>query len=209
MTMTRTLRFEYVVSGFSREYVVSGFSRTVGVALFFLTVGAQVTTAQSLGDVANREAERRKETASGRVYTNGDLAPVDAPAPSPAPVPIQAAPAPTPGTPATTPAAKPADKPGVEPSFAAAPEKRDEQYWRAMAKDLRGRLAKTTADIAATQARIAEIDAGPQTPTLAREREVISTSLTRLQQLVRSRSEELARFVRRTTNDKIPEEWTR
>jgi len=193
-------------------YVVSGFSRTVAAALLFLTAAVQIAAAQSLGDVARREAERRKQAASGRVYTNGDLAPVDPPAPSAAPIPVEAATGSggdTPNTPAPTQEAQPANNGGGEPVIVKGREKRDEQYWRALARDVRGRLAKATADVAARDARLAEIDAGPQTPTTVREREVISATLSRLQRDARSHSEELTRFMTRAQLAKVPEDWIR
>jgi hypothetical protein len=178
-------------------------------ALLLVSADLPLGSAQSLGDVAQREAERRKQAASGRVYTNGDLVPVDESAPPPAPVPTAAAPAPSPGEPASKPAAKPTDNPGVEPVLVAGREKRDEQYWRKLARDLRAREAKANADVAAQEARIAEIDAGPQTPTTVREREVISATLSRFQRDARSHSEELTRFLTRAQMAKISEEWIR
>src|SRR5262245_55438738 len=119
-----------------------------------------VSTAQpqSLGDVARREAERRKDPSRtpGRAYTNEDLGPVEPPAS-------------TPLQPAPTNSAGPAEEPKQVTAEAAttgptvmeedpethkvnirttAPrrEKRDESYWRARSKDVRDRLAKATAD---------------------------------------------------------------
>ncbi|MBI2828249.1 MAG: hypothetical protein HYX77_03110 [Acidobacteria bacterium] len=198
-----------------RKDVVSGFrlrvklQRTVAAALVCLTLAGQIAAAQSLGDIAQREAERRKQTTSGRVYTNADLAPVDASAPSPpAPVSIDAAPLPGPETPAAL-AAKPSDNPGAEPVIVKPREKRDEQYWRTLARDLRSRVAKVNAERATQEARIAEIDAGPQTPTAVREREVISVTLTRLRRDAGSHAQELTRFMTRAQLAKVPEEWIR
>ena len=183
-----------------------------GALLFLLTVHVQVAPAQSLGDVARREAERRTQVTAGRVYTNADLAPVDASAPSPAPVPVEAATgsgAAAPATPAPGDEAEPPNNGGIEPVIVKAREKRDERYWRALSGDVRGRVAKATADVAAQQARIAEIDAGPQTPTTVREREIISATVTHLQRDARFLSEELTRLLTRAQIAKVPEEWTR
>lgn len=193
--------------------VVSGLSRTVAAALLLLTAAGQIA-AQSLGDVARREAERRKQaTSGGRVYTNGDLAPVDPSAPpAAAPIPVEAAPGSggeTPATPAPTQEARPANNGGVESVIVKGREKRDEQYWRTSARDVKGRLAKVNAGVAAQQARLAEIDAGPQTPTTVREREVISTTLVRLQRDAGFQTEELTRFVTRAQMAKIPDAWFR
>jgi hypothetical protein len=177
-------------------------------ALLFLAFEGQIAAAQSLGDVAQRETERRAQTTSGRVYTNADLAPVDASTPSPVPMAAEVPPGPAPDTP-PAPAAQPTDNPGIEPVIVKPREKRDEQYWRRLARDLRGRVAKGNANIAAQEARLAEIDAGPQTPTAVREREVIAATLSRLQLDARSHSEELTRFLTRAQIANAPEEWTR
>lgn len=191
-----------------RKHVVSGFGPTVVAALLSLAFEGQIAAAQSLGDVAQREAERRKQTTSGRVYTNADLAPVDASTPSPVPMAAEVPPGPAPETP-PAPAAEPTDNPGIEPVIVKPREKRDEQYWRTLARDLRGRVAKGNANIAAQEARLAEIDAGPQTPTAVREREVISGTVSRLQRDVRFLSEELRRFVTRAQLAKVSEDWIR
>lgn len=183
-------------------------------ALLLLSADLPLGSAQSLGDVAQREAERRKQATSGRVYTNGDLAVVDPPSSPPPP----ALAAPADGLPKTADEGTPEASKKAEPAAGTAPdtavkpplkgrEKRDEQYWRTLARDLRGRFAKATADVAAREARIAEIDASPQTPTLVREREVISATLSRLQRDARSHSEELTRFLTRAGMAKVPEEW--
>lgn len=181
--------------------------RTAAAALLCVFLAVHATAAQSLGHVAQREAERRKQVASGRAYTNADLTPVDAPAPPAAPVPTEVAPVPAPETPATRPAPKLTDNPGKEPILVEGREKRDEQYWRTMARDVRARLAKLNAAVAAHEARIAAIDAGPQTPTEIREREVLSGTLIVLRKDTRLVVEGLTRFLTRAQLAKIPEEW--
>ena len=164
----------------------------------------QVAPAQSLGDYARREAERRTQFTAGRVYTNTDLAPVDAPAPSPAPVPVEAATgsgAAAPATPAPGEEVQPPNNGGIEPVIVKAREKRDEQYWRTLVRDLRGRVTGVNANITARETRLAEIDAGPQTPTTVREREIISATVTG--------PERDARFLTRARIAAVPEEWIR
>ena len=177
-----------------------------GAFLLFLLAGhVQVAPAQSLGDIARREAERRTHVTTGRVYTNADLVPSDASAPSPPPVPVEAVAGP----------GKEAEGkddpggPGVEAVIVEAPDKREEQYWRARAQDLRERLAKARAGIATAEARLSRIDAAPQTPTTVREREVIAATLSRLQRDEGSLSEALTRFVTQAQIAQVPEEWTR
>lgn len=86
-------------------------------------------------------------------------------------------------------------------------EKRDEQYWRKLIKDLRARADRANANAAAQEARLAEIDGGPQTPASVREREVVAETLSRAQRDARSLSDELTRFLTRAQMDKVPAEW--
>ena len=186
----------------------------VSVALLILTCNTNVVSAQSLGDVARREAERRTQVTSGRVYTNADLVAIDSP---PAPL------APEAGAPATAtatasddsdegvpaPVTEEAAADEAAPTIVEAREKRDEQYWRARARDLRGRLARTNTDMVGTEARLGDIDAGPQTPARAREREVIAKALARLQSEVRFRLEDLTGFEALARANNVPADWTR
>ena len=173
---------------------------------------------QSLGDVARREAERRKDASRtpGRVYTNGDLGPVEPPAS-------------TPLQPPPTDSAGPAEEPkevraeaGTGPTVmeedpethkvnirTTAPprEKRDEQYWRARAKDMRDRLAKATADLTAAQSSLAALDSGPKTPATARERSVVSAAVERLQSEVRYRQQDVTKMQMHAEMNKVPSAW--
>ena len=90
-------------------------------AVVLLAGHATTSSAQSLADVARREAERRQQVPSGKVYTDGDLAPVDAATPPPQP-PSQQSPASGGETPDTQPPssqAPPGDNPGKEPGHRA------------------------------------------------------------------------------------------
>ena len=179
-----------------------------GGLLFLLTALVQVAPAQSLGDVARREAERRAQVTAWRAYTNADLASVDAPAPVPVDA-VTRSGAATPDTPVPGEETEPANNSGIEPIVVQALEKRDERYWRATARDLRERLAAVIANVAAKNARLREIDAGPRTPTTAREREVIAGTVDRLQRDARFHNEDLTRFLTRARTAKVPEEWIR
>jgi hypothetical protein len=174
------------------------------------------THAQSLGDVARREAERRKEAAKapGRAYTNDDLAAVE---PSAVPVqPTQPDPAPA----ASEPADAPAENSGPtvmeeDPvthtvnirTTAPAREKRDEPYWRARAKDVRERLAKASADLEAAQSGLSALDSGPKTPATARERAIVAATVQRLQSDVRYRQLEVTKMQMHAEMKKVPADW--
>lgn len=169
--------------------------------------GAQLADAQSLGEIARREAERRSQVTSGRVYTDADLVPVDPPqAPVVPPaagtgadsIPIEA----SAGADAAPPDAS--VRPALKPS-----EKRDEQYWRSQAHALRGRLAKAEADAARTEARLAEIDGRPQTPATMREREIVAKAVAQFQRNVGFLRQDLARFDAFAQSRNVPTAWIR
>lgn len=180
-------------------------------ALLLLTVLAADLEAQSLGGVARREAERRKDSNAGRVYTNEDLGPAgDGAGTAPPSVPPDA-PATAAGSGArdATAPAKPGAQEGIEPVIVGAPAKRTEDYWRKLMTGLRARLAQTSAMLAAQQARLAAIDAAPMTPTSASERKVVAASIPGLQASIGYQNEEIARFVARAAAEKVPADWLR
>lgn len=199
-----------------------GMCRTVAVAaLLVAAFDARITWSQSLGDVARREQERRTQVTSGRVYTNEDLAKVEpspsAPAqPATAPEPSQSAPAQEPAARETAPRTdasgfiaeedRATGKVNMKSATPARP-KRDEQYWRTRAKNMRELLAKVYADIAAAEARLKALDAAPQTPATAREREVLNARLTELRADVRLRNDDVAQLRTLAEGAKIPLEW--
>jgi hypothetical protein len=166
-------------------------------------------SAQTLGDVARREAERRQQVASGRVYTNDDLGPVES-ASSPAPQ----APVETPassGESSTTPpgtSKTPAENnPGEGSVTARGREKRDEQYWRTLIGGLRARVDRAKVEVTAQEARLMELDGGPQTAAVLRDREIVAATLNRAQRDLKSLSDELSRSLTRAQNNKVPDEW--
>jgi hypothetical protein len=188
------------------------------VGLIFLGSTAVLAHPQSLGDVARREAERRKDASRtpGRVYTNEDLGPIE-----PASTPLQPAPSDSAG-PAEEPKEVTAEAASTGPTVmeedpethkvnirTTAPprEKRDEQYWRARAKDMRDRLAKSTADLTAAQSSLAALDSGPKTPATARERSVVSAAVERLQSEVRYRQQDVTKMQMHAEMNKVPSAW--
>jgi hypothetical protein len=172
--------------------------------VIFVVTGARSASPQSLGDLARRDEERRKQAAtSDRVYTNDSLEAAGAP---PAPV-----------TPAATPAAaapgaqvekdSTTGQTSVKPPTQAR-EKRDEQYWRKLFMDLRANVARANADLDAERTRLDAVR-GDESPAGVRQREVLAASIARLENAVRIQSEELQRYLTRATRAKVPEEWTR
>jgi hypothetical protein len=180
------------------------------VAVILLAGDVSSGSAQSLGDVARREAERRQQVTSGKVYTDGDLGPVD---PATAPAPPTAQPPASGGerqaTPPTSSPASAETPTGKEPVILKGREQRDEQYWRKLMPELRARVARANAEVAAQEARLVEIDGGEQTPTRLQERQVVLSTLSRAQRDARSLTEELTRFMTRAQMAKVPDEWIR
>ena len=192
----------------------------IAAGWILMGMGAAATAhAQSLGEVARREAERRKETAQspGRVYTNDNLAAVE-PLASASQSPLETSPAATvEATPEPSPA--PASVSGMvlvenlethKVSFRSPTtpsDHRDEAYWRGRAKDVRGRLAQATADLEASQTRLAALDAGPQTAATARERSIVAATVKRLQSVMHHHHDDVAGLLTHAEMAKVPPEW--
>ncbi len=185
-------------------------ARTTAVLLVASIACASAVHAQSLADVARRESARRGPKGAGRVYTNADLQPTD-PAPPPA-APVAPAASAAAGTTADIAADKSQDMPAAtgpaEPPVKAR-EKRDEQYWRARAKDLHDRVAKANADVTATRSRLDALDAAPPSPSVIQERAVTAAALTRLQNDAQAMVDELGRFNALAAANKISADWIR
>lgn len=193
----------------ARRSMIRGIS-VAGLATVLLTSVEAPLSAQSLSDVARREAERRKQVTSGRVYTNEDLTPVDPAQPTPPPTATGSAAAEaaqSPGTEAQAAATKPPA--GLEGPVTKPRVKRDEQYWRTRAKELRGRLAQAEADAAAADARLQELDVAPQTPALAREREVVARAVARMRSAVGYLRDEVSQFETLAESNSVSPDWIR
>ena len=117
--------------------------------LALVLVGATVASAQSLGQLATKEAERRKAIqAPARVITAGDLTPVEPVASAAAAAPAPVAPAPPPSV----------NQP-AEPKYLA----RDASYWlnrtiESERQRVRTELNLVKADIAATDKEILDFE---------------------------------------------------
>jgi hypothetical protein len=186
-----------------------------GIACSAFAVRAPDAQSQSLGEVARQESERRKGTPSTRVYTNDDLTAVVVTAMPPA----AAAPPETPPagessavTNQTGPTVMVEDpvthKVNIK-TTATVHEERDEQYWRARSGEVRGKLARATADLEAAQGNLAAIDAAPKTRASAREREIVASLVQRLQSEVYYRQQDVAKLQTYAETSKVPPDWTR
>jgi len=109
-------------------------------------------SAQSLGDVARQEEERRRSVAPGKVYTNDSLRPTPSPT----------APSAPPGTPAADAApdaaapeaAGPDGRPAAAPAPPADTARKDETYWRTRIKAETDALERAAVLLEALQSRV-------------------------------------------------------
>ena len=191
----------------------------IAAAIVCAALGACTPDAQSqsLGEVARQESERRRSTASTRVYTNEDLsaAPTTSASPAPAPAPVAPPPATEPSDAGQTPKGPtvmeedPVTHKVNIKTTAPAREKRDEQYWRARSGEVREKLAKASADLEAAQSNLAALDRAPKTGATAREREVVASLVQRLQSEVSYRQQDVAKLQTHAEMNKVPPEWIR
>jgi hypothetical protein len=182
--------------------------RVVTTMLVLCVLKAGYAGAQSLGDVARLEAERRNQSAeAGRVYTNEDLDAV--PSPDAQAPPQTETPAAAPST------AKPSgvvvqENPGkgtLNINAPEAPNNRDEKYWRKRSRDMRENMARVRANIAAAERRLAALDQGPQTPAAAREREAAATAIKQLRSEENMRNQDMAQLKTFAAGQKVPPAW--
>jgi hypothetical protein len=188
-----------------------------------LTSGAP---AQSLGDVARKEEARRKETGSGKTYTNENLRSAPEPA-APAPstsaaAPSTSAPSSAPSTtkPAATPDAKTGDaKAGDAPKGDAKPAadaKPDAAAWKKRREGIETALAraKTFADALQSQingltADFSARDDPAQRSRVAADRQKALTELDRVKKEIADHTKALADLQEEARKSGVPPGWLR
>ena len=197
------------------KYTVRVFRSLAIVALFGACAG--IAQAQTLGEAAKREAERRariKETP--KVFTNADLEALPSRGAAPAAArpdvvlpPVAAEPS------VTEPAAPAATTEGAAAALPAPRVRRDEQHWRERAKVIRDRLTRLQSDAAALDGRVkalnVEIDAASASERTALAGELTQTSaaLARVQEELRLIQGEWRAFENRAAEAKVPPAWIR
>lgn len=177
-------------------------------------------SAQGLGDVARREAERRQQVNSGKKYTNEDLQAVPV-GPAPVAAPAGAAPAATDaasgGPEAATKdgAAAAAGDTTANPALVGiktASEKRGEEFWRGRASAVQAQMDKANARVDGLKKRLDNLEAqlknGAGTSHV-QEREVTLKALEKAQYDAKSMREEMGRLEARAKSEKVPAEWLR
>ena len=188
----------------------------VGVALsVWLT--AHVAAGQSLGDVARREAERRKAvTGPVKVYTNDNVQPASPPpAPVAASTPLPASEA-APGEP-TRPADAAAAAGQTDPAAPAAKDpKADPEYWRKRLANLRAQRDQNTFLMVAVQSRINALwtdftarDDPAQRAVIETDRQRALAELERMQKAQDEIDKQIVDLQEEARRAKIPPGWMR
>jgi hypothetical protein len=196
--------------------------------LLFVSMWATGAFAQSLGDVARREAERRKTVkATGKVYTNDELKGEPLPSASPA-APGPQAGAGAPAAPAAPPAAGSGTKPGAGAPPAAAPPAgappagsapqaaNDEQGWRARVQASREALSRAQLFADALQSRINGLSADftarddpAQRSAVAADRQKSLDELERVRKEIQAHTKALADIQEEGRRAGVPAGWLR
>ena len=190
----------------------------------FLTVGlfigallADPAGAQSLGEVAKKEAERRGTApAAGKVFTNGDLKPdptTPAASPATAASDVPAEPPKAPGATAGAEkqedaAAADPDQEGVTPRDLQEPQAssdKGEDFWRGRANMHKARLATQNAQIEALKQRLASLPPGVDN----QERGIASKALSKAVNDLKAFNDEWVRFQQQARERKVPDAWIR
>jgi hypothetical protein len=204
----------------------------VAIALSCVAAGAVDSAAQSLGDVARKEAERRGSAPqAGKTYTNGNLTPdFTKPAP-PAAVEVEAEPGPgekpdpAKAAPAKTDAEKAgaesvegsvdvasdpaeAEKWGVTPRDQQTSSQSDDQkeeYWRTTAALLKAKLAEVNQRLEELRVTLAATPKGAP----GSEREIVERAFEKAQASQKNTNQDWVRFEARARQRGIPMDWIR
>jgi hypothetical protein len=184
-------------------------------------LAAHVAAGQSLGDVARREAERRKGvTGPVKVYTNDNVRPASSPPesvpaalPSPAPGAVSGA---APGE-STRPAGAPAAAGQTDQAAPAAKDPReDPEYWRKRLADLRSQRDQNTFLMVAVQSRINALwtdftarDDPAQRTVIASDRQRALAELERMQKAQDEIDKQIVDLQEEARRAKIPPGWMR
>ena len=192
-----------------------------------LVLTASAASAQSLGDLARKEAERRKTIqSSGKVFTNETLRAEPAPSPGPGGAPAVAAPSPS-GEPvpaqvppslsgAQPPAAQPAPGDAAAAPEAAAGETQGEAYWRDRMAAAREAMARAQTFAEALQTRInvlsadfASRDDPAQRSVVATDRQRALAELDRVKQEIAQHEKSIATIQEEARLAGVPAGWVR
>lgn len=185
--------------------------RAIGGSFVLVSVVATVTgAAQSLGDVAKREAERRKGVSAGKVYTGDTLRPDPSSRP--------AAPAqPDASQPDAAPASPPGTKAEPAPPDAAEPQpQQDEKHWRGRMQAERDALQRAEMFAEALQSRINALstdfvarDDPAQRSQITADREKALAEMDRVRQEIQEHNKAIATILDEARRAGVPAGWVR
>jgi len=178
-------------------------TRLFVVAVLVMIGVANVATAQSLGDVAKKEEQRRKAVKSaGKVYTNDTLK-AD-PTPS---VPATNATGTTPAPAASSPAPAPSDD---------SADKGDEKTWRKRIADARDALQRSQAFADALQSQLNGLttdfvnrDDPAQRQQIANKRDAALAELERVKKEVAAQTKAISDIQEQARRAGVPAGWVR
>ena len=187
------------------------------VVVFAIAVGlsgSPAASGQTLGEVAKKEAERRKaQPQTGKVYTNKDL-PASAQKPATAkPCDRDASPAPTdPVAAATEQKAEDAKAPGDKPQG----DQKDQAYWKNRMTTAREELRRSEMFAEALQTRINALnkdfdsrDNPAQRTAIGADRTEALAELTRVKQDVERGKKQIADIEEEARKAGVPPGWLR
>jgi DNA repair exonuclease SbcCD ATPase subunit len=185
-----------------------------GVVASILWMAA--SSSAQLGDVARKEAERRKVVkTSGKKYTNDNLRPE----PQPSPGPVASGEAASPGTSGeqpTPPPASAAPAPAAPPAQTPEDRKQSEQEWRSRIKAERDALerAKTFADalqtkINALNTDFVNRDDPAQRNVVAADRERALAEMARLKKEIQDHTKAITSIQDEARRANVPAGWVR
>jgi len=187
---------------------------TLGTAMA-VWLCAHAAAGQSLGEVAKREAERRKTVTGSqvKVYTNDSLHPVPAPEPTAtAAQPSDPASGQAPGAVAGAGATPPAG----DQAQAEKDPKTDQDYWRKKMNDLRGQRDRNAFMMDAMQSRINALwadftarDDPAQRAVLGNDRQRALAELERMKKDQASLEKQIADLEEEARRANIPPGWIR
>jgi hypothetical protein len=179
------------------------------IAAALLSIGlVDVAAGQSLGDVARKEAERKKAVKStGKVYTNDTLKPAPQPSGAAADSSTQAA-EPTASAP-STPEPAPSDT-------AKASGKGDESSWRKRMSEAREALARSETFAAALQNQLNSLatdfvnrDDPVQRSAIAANRDKVAAELDRVKKEIAAQTKAIAAIQEEARRAGVPAGWVR
>lgn len=186
---------------------------TPAVVVMLLLTIARPTVAQTLGDVAKQEAERRKAVVAGKVYTNESLRPE--PPPAATSVAPQSATATVPASPAApTPAGQAAA--AATPAQAGEPTPMTEDAWRQRITSVRDALSRAQIFAEALQTRVNALttdfvnrDDPAQRDAIAAERQKALAEMDRVKRELADHRKAIADIQDEARRAGVPAGWVR